>query len=649
MPNTEKEGALESKEKKDLSASEAFGLLLEHVGGGGKFQLRIFFIASISGAFFSFNSVSAAFLAASPEFKCNAPTYSSENSYLHIEESSQYGNGSDIWKPKCHYFDMSDSNNFSIEDIKDMNNISFHDFEKECESWSYDDSIYKSTVVTEWDLVCEKRWMMSFVQASYMIGILTGSLVLSELSDTFGRRKVSLLASVGFFLSSLATTFSMNFVMFLVLRFISAFFISGMFIANFVLVMEFCSQEKRSIMGIMYQIFSAISLCILPLIAYYLRNWRSLQLAISIPSAILLLYFKLLPESPRWLFCKGREEEAMEILRKVAEVNKRRLPDKQELEGLLSKVKRSPNSSQSFLGKLTNFLRNQVQFPSYDFEILSVGIDNNSVGIDNNIVSIDNNNVGIDNNSVIIDKISVGIDKNSVGIDNNSVGIDNNSLGIDNNSVCIDKNSVDIDNNRVVIDNNIVGIDNNSVGIDNNSVTLVRTPNMRRRCLIIYYSWFVVSMVYYGITFNGANINASVYLLVFLGGVAELLSYFLGAVTLKRFGRRLNISFCYIFCGLSCMLILAVPKAFSIAYIYSAELVPTRVRNVAVGTSSMWARVGSILAPFIVDLLGQIHYTIPSTIFGILSILAGILDLFLPETSNHPLPETIEEVEAMDR
>ncbi|RXG57738.1 hypothetical protein Avbf_15781 [Armadillidium vulgare] len=67
-------------------------------------------------------------------------------------------------------------------------------------------------------------------------------------------------------------------------------------------------------------------------------------------------------------------------------------------------------------------------------------------------------------------------------------------------------------------------------------------------------------MVYYGITFNGANINASVYLLVFLGGVAELLSYFLGAVTLKRFGRRLNISFCYIVCGISCMLILAVPK-----------------------------------------------------------------------------------------
>lgn len=43
--------------------------------------------------------------------------------------------------------------------------------------------------------------------------------------------------------------------------------------------------------------------------------------------------------------------------------------------------------------------------------------------------------------------------------------------------------------------------------------------------------------------------------------------------------------------------------AFGVAYIYSAELVPTSVRNVAVGTSSVCARIGSALAPFIVDLL----------------------------------------------
>lgn len=43
--------------------------------------------------------------------------------------------------------------------------------------------------------------------------------------------------------------------------------------------------------------------------------------------------------------------------------------------------------------------------------------------------------------------------------------------------------------------------------------------------------------------------------------------------------------------------------AFGVAYIYSAELVPTGVRNISVGMSSMCARIGSALSPFIVDLM----------------------------------------------
>ena len=42
---------------------------------------------------------------------------------------------------------------------------------------------------------------------------------------------------------------------------------------------------------------------------------------------------------------------------------------------------------------------------------------------------------------------------------------------------------------------------------------------------------------------------------------------------------------------------------FAIAYLYTAELFPTSVRNVAVGAASTFARVGSMSAPYIVDLL----------------------------------------------
>ncbi|KAL7630779.1 UNVERIFIED_CONTAM: hypothetical protein RMT77_019008 [Armadillidium vulgare] len=76
-------------------------------------------------------------------------------------------------------------------------------------------------------------------------------------------------------------------------------------------------------------------------------------------------------------------------------------------------------------------------------------------------------------------------------------------------------------------------------------------------------------------------------------------------------------------------------------------MAPTFIRCTSMGMTSVSANIGSAITPFIVDLLGDIYYGIPSTIFGFLSLIAGLLTLFLPETVNQQLPESIEEIEAM--
>merc|ERR1712025_751505 len=88
-----------------------------------------------------------------------------------------------------------------------------------------------------------------------------------------------------------------------------------------------------------------------------------------------------------------------------------------------------------------------------------------------------------------------------------------------------------------------------------------------------------------------------------------------------------------------------ISMTFAIAYLYTAELFPTSVRNVAVGAASTFARVGSMSAPYIVDLLGAIHAGIPAIIFGIVATMAGLLSLMLPETLNRKMPESVAEVE----
>lgn len=92
-----------------------------------------------------------------------------------------------------------------------------------------------------------------------------------------------------------------------------------------------------------------------------------------------------------------------------------------------------------------------------------------------------------------------------------------------------------------------------------------------------------------------------------------------------------------------------ITASFTIVYVYSAEIYPTVVRNIGVGTSSMCARIGSILAPFVRELGNATHAAVPLACFGGLSVASGLLVLLLPETNNCKVPDTIQEAARFGR
>ncbi|KAK4428177.1 Organic cation/carnitine transporter 1 [Sesamum alatum] len=93
---------------------------------------------------------------------------------------------------------------------------------------------------------------------------------------------------------------------------------------------------------------------------------------------------------------------------------------------------------------------------------------------------------------------------------------------------------------------------------------------------------------------------------------------------------------------------MAVSTAFDVLYIYCAELFPTNVRNFAVSmlrqTLMLGASVSSLLLVF-----GRLRPSVSFFAFGVLSIVSGLLSLWLPETRNFPLYETLEQQEEEER
>ena len=124
-----------------------------------------------------------------------------------------------------------------------------------------------------------------------MGGVFVGCMIWGWASDKFGRRLTMLVAAVIQVVSSILAAFSPNYIIFIFLRFLIAFSVSGVFECGFVLVTEICGPSYRTYFGILTQFPFGWGAALLPVIAYFIRQWQHLQLAISVPCILLGIFY----------------------------------------------------------------------------------------------------------------------------------------------------------------------------------------------------------------------------------------------------------------------------------------------------------------------------------------------------------------------
>ncbi|XP_027799836.2 solute carrier family 22 member 11 isoform X1 [Marmota flaviventris] len=189
------------------------------------------------------------------------------------------------------------------------------------DGWVYDRSSFTSTIVTKWDLVCSSRGLKPMGQSVYMAGILVGFFFWGLLSHRFGRKPMLSWCCLQVAVASTGTVFSPNFFIYCSLRFLSAFGLAGLILTLSTLMVEWTTTHKRAVsMTILGCTFSTGQMALAGL-AFALRDWRDLQLAVSVPFFAISLISWWLPESARWLIIRGKPEQALQELKKVARIN----------------------------------------------------------------------------------------------------------------------------------------------------------------------------------------------------------------------------------------------------------------------------------------------------------------------------------------
>ncbi|CAL4093894.1 unnamed protein product [Meganyctiphanes norvegica] len=207
--------------------------------------------------------------------------------------------------------------------------------EVQCTTWRYDNLTFASTLTTEFDLVCDKSNFRAYYTSAFMVGNFISNPVFGHLGDKFGRKKTVMLAALCYTIPGILISFAPSLTTILIAR---AFIGTAMVPNHYVFALEICEPKWRGVMGIILAFPWAIGVMSLGGLGYLFRDWRNLQLAVSLPLLLLIPLIWILDESPRWLIVNGRHEEALKVLQRAERLNRATLPQQDKLRQMMKEI-----------------------------------------------------------------------------------------------------------------------------------------------------------------------------------------------------------------------------------------------------------------------------------------------------------------------
>ena len=170
---------------------------------------------------------------------------------------------------------------------------------------------------------------LGFTVGSLLIGCFIGAFAAGRLADLMGRRNVMLISAVLFLLGALVQGFAETQTVFVLARIVGGMAVGAASVLSPAYISEVAPASIRGRMTTVQQIMIITGLTAAFVVNYFLADaagdstasfwqgiqaWRWMYLMQALPAAVFFVALLFIPESPRYLVSKGRNEQAGKVL-----------------------------------------------------------------------------------------------------------------------------------------------------------------------------------------------------------------------------------------------------------------------------------------------------------------------------------------------
>lgn len=207
--------------------------------------------------------------------------------------------------------------------------------------FGYDTGVINGALpyMSESDQLNLNSFTQGLVTSALLFGAAFGAVIGGRLADYNGRRKTILYLAILFFVSTIGCTISPNAAVMILCRFLLGLAVGGASVTVPTYLAEMSPAESRGKMVTQNELMivtgQLLAFTFNAIIGNMLGEnphvWRYMLPIAAIPAVFLFFGMLRVPESPRWLVSKGKNNEALTVLQKIRE-SKRAKSELQEIE-----------------------------------------------------------------------------------------------------------------------------------------------------------------------------------------------------------------------------------------------------------------------------------------------------------------------------